>query len=351
MQYNASMTETPEKWQAIQNARSLASKRFFAKIGCVYLLSKEKVSDLANVKKAAIPDFLPHLRKILTTDERVISIEHFTSDDKLATWNVFSSMVPSEAFTTERQQTVERGFRLLYHLVRPFVVGLRLELHDKDKRPLWKEFPFTKKLDKCNVYYNGEVFMAYSDDPQSSSADFGHAARDVLHEVFAASDLLDVKIVGPSPIHPDIEILFFSPDKKGRDDSKIRSILTQPTMFKNNIFVPLTIVENNVEDKWEDMLLAIYEDLAGVGKPLSEFYNTQTIRSIALKKDDVLEINLKIIRAAVERLHSVSSWNILEHRRMTRLLTTGICNTTLSLVDSQAAHSDLSRALGEVRKR
>lgn len=347
MKYGSGTSDTQDKWQAIQNTRRIASKRYIAKIGCVYLMSKQMINNHDQTKEIFIKDLRSHVRKILTTDQRVISIEHFAIDDERDTYTTFGKLVPSIAFKTDAKEATEGEFRLSYEFSDPLIFDLKLELHDKDKKVFWKEFPFAHTPDKCKVWYNCNTFVAYSDDSDELITGMGYAARDVLIDIFAESDLIDAKCVGPCPIHPDIEILFLPYNGKGGDSAETSPMLTQPVLYKNDIYVPIMIPENNTEAKLEDMLFSVFREMR---KPISEFYSVQTAGIVAEYKAMALDADLAIIRTSIEFLHLLKFWKILEHRRIANSLTIGICNTTLSILDSQSEYANLARESEKLRK-
>lgn len=336
-----------DTWQIIQNTRKKAFKRYFAKFGCVYLLSKETFDGHGQVKGGYIGDLHSHLRKILTTDNRVISIANRRNDDSAIGMMASARHLRSEAFVHDIGDVPKREFRLQYELRNPFLVDIQLQLRTEDKRPYWLDNPLSKIPEKCMAWYDGAIFMAYHDSDESYNH-YGHAVRDVLEEIFTASDLLYVQSMGPSPIHPDIEIIFISPDSKKQGGVEISPVLRQPTMFKNNIYIPITITENDLENKRKETLYSIFNGFRWV---LHEFYEATTVRSDALSKYKALENKLDVVKTSVARLHSVNNWHFLERRKMICLIEKGISEVTLALVDNQSAYRDLAEASEEISKR
>lgn len=342
--------DSADTWQIIQNTREIATKRYFAMFGGLYLLLKKTTDGHDRTKDASALDLHTHLRKILTTDNRVLSIENLADNDSATVRMTFSRNVRSAAFVDDipkipRGELIES--RLQYELSRPFLLDLKLQLRTENKKPFWMDSPLFRIPDNCMVWFDGAIFMAFHDSNKSFDA-YGHAVRDVLKEIFSASELLDVEILGPSPIHPHVEILFISPDNKQQGGVEISPILKQPTMYDNSIYLPIALPENNMEAISREILYSIFY---GFHKILGEFYRALTIRSDALSKHMTLEGNIDVVKESVARLHSVSSWRFLERRKMIRLIEKGISETTLALIDNQSAYGDIAEASEKISKK
>jgi len=342
------MDELPNQQQVIQKLRGLASKTFFVKMGCVYLLSKRRFDELSQIEEATTQDFRSDVRKILTSDERVISVDYFALDKEVEPWFVHSMFVPIEAFVGEDEESLGEGFRLQTATL-PFLVELKLEVRSKDEKRFWQEFPLYRKMEKCYVWYNGAIFMAYTDDPNAFRSGFGQATRDVLEEIFEASELVDAEIMEPSPILPDIEILLFSHDKAKEvlGDSSLKAFMTQKPMFGNKLIVALPVAEDRLQDKLKEPLLDVYLNL---WFPLIDFYRAQTFRLVAIHREAQLRKEFEKLRAAARRLQSVKPWVLLEHFKATRSLERSVSTTTLSLIDAREAYTRLSWEVGQVRR-
>lgn len=333
----------------IREVRGFASKTFFAQMGCVYLLSSRVLGEHSQSEGAITQDLRSHLRKILTTDSRVISVEYFPTDEKSEGWDIYSQTLPAEAFVEDGKESIRGTFRLQHAFVSPFLAELKLEARAKEKRRFWQEFPLYQKMDKCHVWYNGAIFMAYTDDPKALFSGFGQAVRDVLQEIFEPSELVNAEVVGPSPMHPDIEIILFSREKAKEvlSDFGLKALVPQATMDGSKFVVSLPVDEDRLQNRLDETLLAVYYEIS---EHLMGFYQAQTTRVVALRREEMLLKEFDNLRVATGRLHSVKTWHLLERLRATHNLGMSISTTTLSLVDAQQAYRDLSGATEKVRQ-
>ncbi len=260
----------------------------------------------------------------------------------------FWGSLPEAAFAENHVSDDAERFSRQYQFWVPFLLELKLEAQQQEKRRFWEEWPLYTKLDKCWAWYNGSIYMAYTEDPRALSSGFGQATRDVLVQVFEPSDTVKPKVMGPSPLHTDIEVIAFTAKraKEVLSEGELNAAISQPIVLDNRLVVLLPIADSALQKEPGDLLLPVYLELT---MALFRFYEMQCDRIVAMYADARLSDEFKKLRAELGRLQNIGRLNVLEHWKSTRSLASAISRLTLLLVDSQQTHTALSRAIDDVR--
>lgn len=260
------------------------SKTVHAKIGNSQLtINKiiENESDETITKDFSNLDYAHHLKKVITTDNRVLEIEDFPEiNDRMHISGHFS---PKNTLLFGKSIPKHDDTTSCFVLqVLPFRLRIALKSMIDEKDPSY--FPYTdSEITKdCWVYWNGSTFLAYTTIDQSPDLYFAHRVRDVLHDIYKGSDLLQVATIGPCPIHPDINVYLFSKEKLSKYFAidEISEISFSPFIINEKIIINYLLeTEDNINRDIHRILLSIFWELHHY---LEHFYFSMSTRSSML---------------------------------------------------------------------
>ena len=338
-----------------EEIRKLARKIIHAKVGCLYLLSKEPLKINENNKPSTSPnEFRSHMRKILTTDPRVLSIVPLDMDDRTKFWDFGYRLRPADVFKRQSNGSIDKKEFAQYKLHPPLLFELKLEIDKgKQEKPFWLVYPFEDKIEKCYALWDGEIFFAWVDAPARKHLGFGYAVRDVVTDIFKASPLLSVDCIGPTPIHPDIEVQLFSANKLQEILKTYKlDIMSFVCSMDNDDLVVRVITEDDIgqENTVRNAIREIFDDCRIIDSPLIRFYDTMVLRSAAIAREEQLETKLKQLRQLLFDLNKLKSWNLINRVKVPNSLGKGISEATLMLMDREEAFNLLAQSRNELHK-
>lgn len=211
------------------------------KVGHAQLISRKPISDFDEAKND--PDLvnpLPHIRKILSTDRRVIDIQDFPKIDKpIDTTFTFSHIISDFYLPLKEQKPDKEIKRLAINIGNPIIFKLKLE-PDLDQKQLWEEmYKYDPSVtEECWVFWNAEIFIACTFDSNEAIKYFGHKTRDVLKNIFKESEVFYCENLGPSPIHPDFisHVLSLSAVKKDSTMEEVEKLIRAPFNGNRDIY-------------------------------------------------------------------------------------------------------------------
>lgn len=262
------------------------SKVVYAKIGHAQIISHDCINTFEEAKtKTALLEPMPYIRKILTTDKRIISIHDFHEDININPYYGLS-ILPSSALFLGEKRPEEDSNRLAIMLDIPFRVKLRLETEEtKDK---WKDlYDFSPDIpEECWALWDGNIFLSYTTDPVEANRYFGHKTRDILVSLFKDSDLFKGGKIGPSPIHTDIMILIFTKEKLRQyfTEAETLKLAREAIKLDNDIVAPILIdSESGVDKAIHQAARNIYWKL---GVHMQQFYRVQITRYLLMSAEE-----------------------------------------------------------------
>lgn len=187
------------------------------KIGHAQLLSRESFGSRNKQELSSnLREPAPHIRKVITTDTRVADIADFPPKVDTSRLGEGGSLrvVPGGIFSKVHDKSQKNVAKMALRLDKPFRLKLKLEPGDED-RQRWEDMHFWNAgiSQECWVWWNGEMFLAYTISPDGPDMHFGHKTRDVLIDLFRDSEVFEGGLIGPSPIHLDLVIPILSEAK------------------------------------------------------------------------------------------------------------------------------------------
>jgi len=144
-----------------EGLQKYCSKVLYAKIGNAQIVSHNCVKTFEEAKtNTNLREPMPYVRKIMTTDKRVVSIHDFQEDTVSIPSFYLSRIVPSSAFSfSDKKFDKETNTRLAITINQPFRFKLRLAAEEEEDK--WVElYKFSKDVtEECWVLWDGNIFL------------------------------------------------------------------------------------------------------------------------------------------------------------------------------------------------
>lgn len=334
------MTTVKDLIKDQESINKYTSKVIHGKIGSSLLIRKKTNSNTSNEdeswKKQDIQPLIHHVRKILTTDKRVLEVQEFPEiNDK--TYYV-GYYFPKAALGFDKPSTEGKDYD--YNIYKtmcsclelnPFRLKIEVKsIADEDDilNILYEKSEITSD---CWIYWNGSTYLAYTTNI-SPDIYFAHRARDIIQDIYKDSELLNVANIGPCPIHPDINICIFSKEKLGKYYTKagISGISFAPFCRDDDIYISVLLnTEDKVESSIHGIAKAVFWELH---RYIETFYRAMTTRSLLLKTTGKCHQQFEQLSHCLLSIHGLPTRALFDKRRKIRelgLLTTEL-NMTLS---------------------
>ena len=318
------------------------SQFVYAKIGHAQILSHKSISDFEEIKTDAIlQNPLPNMRIVLTTDKRVISIHDFSED---VDTQLLSIIVDSDALTYGHKKHGEKGPKWAVKCGVPFRLELGLEIADESIKDTWEDLHrFSPDISEvCWVWWDGNIFLAYTTDPMEANRDFGHKARDVLVDLFKDSDIFDGANVGPTPIHPDIMIPIFSKENLKQylpEEDTLRLTRETIKLGEDIVFPILVDSEVEVDSFIHEVTRSVYGRLDYY---IMQFYRVQMTRHFMMDAEMQCGNKLTELINGLKTMQDTSVYKFLYRRKLSKELGKFISEIQMSLLEEYALRTQLT---------
>lgn len=321
------MPQQKTKYKAVkaENVERLVkymSAILYLKAGHSQLISRKPVSNFDEVKQNSdLYNPLPHIRKILTTDERVIEIKDFPQSAKLKDQILhMSALVPDSALPLDKNKPDDIK-RLAVNLGTPFLVRLKLKPDDQNLEAWENLYNYDSTVpEECWCFWDCMTFVACTFDVKEARKYFGHKVRDVLKSIFKDSEVFYCEFLGPSPIHPDFVVPVLSQTvvrKKSAEDEALQ-LTERPFLQKHDIYWPmLTDTNDEVDILKHQSTRSIYRTLM----LLMEVFHRPNLARIMLLRTQESCINLfsQVIRNLLA-LQKVPMYNLIDRTKKSQEL-------------------------------
>ncbi len=258
---------TTLKADNIERLTKYMSNELYLKIGYAQLISRQPVSNFDEVKRNSdLYDPSQHIRKILTTDNRVIEIKNFPQSGTLKDRILhLSALISDSLIPLDCAKPDKNILRLAVDLGSPFLIRLKLEPDDENLDYWESELKYDAKVpEECWCLWDCMTFAACTFDFEESRRDFGHKVRDVLKNIFKNSEVFYCDCIGPSPIHPNFIVPILSQtlvQKKSKED-EVLQLTERPFSRNHDIYWPiLADSEDEVSLLMHKSIKAIYRSL------------------------------------------------------------------------------------------
>jgi len=266
-----------------ESIEKYASNLIHAKIGNAQL-TKKWVSFSPSDQRNIIKDFkihedIQHLKKLIVGEKRILELEDFPEiSDKMLH---FGYTIPTVSISKESDDVEIDALDNSSYIIEISSFRMKVNIpsvleEDTLLNLLYKQEEISND---CWVWWNGTSFLAYTIDGKSPDMNFAHRARDVLVGLCKDSDTLDVTMIGPTPIHPDLKIYIFSREKlrTNLEESEINNIQFSPLKHDDDIIINVIVQkEADVKGIVHQAAKALFSSL---NSDIELFYRAMAIRS------------------------------------------------------------------------
>lgn len=278
-----------------ESINKYVSRIIHAKIGNSQLVmtntTENESSTTETWNKSKIIQDVQHLKKVLTTDKRILEVEDFPEINEKMFSEGYSVPKTALIFNISNEDNNDLDFDIYETYsnvlqIEPFRLKLDLKSAIDENDPVYILYTDSEITTDCWVYWNGATYLAYTIDIASPDINFAHRARDILRDIYKDSELLNIAIVGPCPIHTDINIYIFSKEKLSGNfaAADIADISLEPIVIDDDIIVSVLLdTEDKVTSSIHKIATAIFWELH---LHLENFYRAMTTRTLLLRTTD-----------------------------------------------------------------
>lgn len=326
--------------------REYVSKTIYAKIGSSLLLRSEiaqkRLDSIPKGKhqgrKEEIHSQISHIKKMLTTEKRVLDLIDFPEikdnmwemEYEIPTSTVsFANFASQEIKNENVTKKLNKENRWVV-TVPPFLLKLEIGSASKDN-DLSKLFvPDGNFTPESWFLWDGRTFISYIINESEPDLDFSRRAREVICDIYSSSDIFDVGIIGPSPIHPDIQINVFSKEKllTHYSEAEIKELSFQPILKDKNIHFNILLAdEKKVSASLHLLVQSLFYELESY---INYFYRAMSVRSLLLDASSLCIAYFESLSKCLLTIHEIPAWKLIQRHKNEKQL--GSLTTNINIL-------------------
>ncbi len=322
------MMTTQDLMKDQASIKKFVSRTIQAKIGNAQLVKANNTQDLSSKtekgNKTKIKEEVQHIKKILTTDKRVLEIEDFPEIEEKMFYGGYrvpkASLIwkmpdtVSDTESTENDIDIYETYCDVLEIL-PFRLKLELKTMLDENGITNILYSDSEITSDCWVYWSGSIYLAYTTDNAPPDIDFAHRARDVLRDIYKDSELFSVAVIGPCPIHPDIKIFIFSKEKLRANftEDDISNMKFGPLKIDKDIIITILLdSEDKVDKSIHQIARAVFWDLSFY---LQRFYRAMAIRTLLLRTNEKCSEQFEELTNCLLSIHKLPARFIINKSR------------------------------------